>query len=142
MLDAPSTTCGAALTSASGTPARRHQKLLKVPIRIRKNIDSLLRSEWSTDIMSAHLVQTGQDTACVPLCHPSSLKYICPYHSLLGSRFQSRLSAYYCQVLFWCRAQSSSPYRRECRYRSTRLNVPDSLYYNLSQFYPLPKYRP
>lgn len=41
MREAESTACGAALTSTSGTPARRRQRLLKIIIRIVKKSDLL-----------------------------------------------------------------------------------------------------
>lgn len=112
-LDAPSTACGAALTSTSGTPARRRQRLLTgYKVDQQKINFNLITFAELYNIMSTHLVQTDQDTVCVSLCPQTSLTCICLYHFLSGWRFQSRPSAYCYQVLSWHPGQSSSPYSR------------------------------
>lgn len=104
-----------ALTSASGTPAERQQTLLKTNILTHPLwhfliIGNCLRSFKIKPVIFAHLVQTVQDIVCVSHCRRTSPVCICPYYSLLGSRFQSRLSACWCQSLSWLPGQLSYPY--------------------------------
>lgn len=104
-----------ALTSTSGTPAEHQQRLLKtniltLPLWHFLIIGNCLRSFKNKLVIFAHLVQTVQDTVCVSHCRRTSPVCICPYHSLLGSRFQSRLSACWCQSWSWLPGQLSYPY--------------------------------